>query len=77
MKRAGRFALAVLAAILPLGGPPLAADVDPTIASYVLPKDIPWRKNPLNPGNEQAILYCDPTSPATSTSCASSGCLGT
>ena len=63
MNRTGRFALALLASLLPLGGSPLAADIDPAIATYVLPKDIPWRKNPLNPGNEQAILYGDPSKP--------------
>jgi len=60
----------LFAVSLAVGATPLAAaDIDPAIAAYILPKDIPWKKNPLNPGNEQAVLYGDPTSPATSTSC--------
>ena len=66
MNRIGKTTLeGLFAVLLPIGlaiaaAPLAAADIDPTIAGYILPKDIPWKKNPLNPGNEQAVLYGDP-----------------
>jgi len=65
MNRIGQATLKGLFAVsLAVGATPLAAaDIDPAIAAYILPKDIPWKKNPLNPGNEQAVLYGDPNKP--------------
>ena len=69
MKRIGETTLeGLFAVLLPIGlaiaaAPLAAADIDPAIAGYILPKDIPWKKNPLNPGNEQAVLYGDPNKP--------------
>src|SRR6267143_787381 len=65
MNRIGQATLKGLFAVsLAVGATPLAAaDIDPAIAAYILPKDIPWKKNPLNPGNEQAVLYGDPSKP--------------
>jgi hypothetical protein len=65
MNRIGKATLEGLFVIsLAIGATPLAAaDIDPAIAGYILPKDIPWKKNPLNPGNEQAVLYGDPNKP--------------
>src|SRR5712664_3697611 len=65
MNRIGQATLkGLLAVSCAVGAAPLAAaDIDPAIAAYILPKDIPWKKNPLNPGNEQAVLYGDPNKP--------------
>jgi hypothetical protein len=48
--------------VLALPVPAPAADIDRTIADFVAPKDIQWRRNPAGT-NESAILYGDPTKP--------------
>jgi quercetin dioxygenase-like cupin family protein len=48
--------------MLALCVPARATDIDRTIADFVAPKDIQWRRNAAGT-NESAILYGDPTKP--------------
>ena len=48
--------------VLALPVPAPAADIDRSIADFVAPKDIQWRRNAAGT-NESAILYGDPTKP--------------
>ena len=55
-----RLFVILIALAVPVPG--RASDIDRTIADFVAPKDIQWRRNAAGT-NESAILYGDPTKP--------------
>lgn len=61
MKLAGLVFLVVIAAA-GCATPGPVGNIDPAIATYILPKDIPWKPNAANT-NHQAVLYGDPNKP--------------
>jgi hypothetical protein len=52
----------VLLGALALSGGVQAADIDRTVADFVTPKDIQWKRNAAG-SNESAVLYGDPAKP--------------
>jgi predicted metal-dependent enzyme (double-stranded beta helix superfamily) len=60
--RVTRLVCLIFVASATWASPALAAEIDPGIASYVLPKDIPWKTNAAGT-NQQAVLYGDPAKP--------------
>jgi len=51
-----------LAALAVLSAPVRAAELDPAIATFILPQDIKWVTNAAGT-NQSAVLYGDPTKP--------------
>jgi quercetin dioxygenase-like cupin family protein len=56
------FLCSILAALAVLSAPVRAAELDPAIATYILPQDIKWVANAAGT-NQSAVLYGDPTKP--------------